>query len=709
MQCGSAGTVLGRTFAPLPNAVNWRELPELEVATDPTPAEGTPAVGDARADDKPVPVPELNPEGEALAASEEYFGDPPAAEDGMDDTEIDAPAATADHDSGVAELLDETDKSESERVKATDATTRRNFRPEATELEPELLDDLTATEPPTESNSGGSLYPGKLPSVRAPGWDQSGAVAGLDQDERRPTPRPHRPESAPELEPSSAPSLAAFHDAVVNDNLPAMTPVDEPQQGTKIRRQLTAVDQAAKELARAALQAEIEKEEKRALAHYEPEEGEIPPSPEVAKRFDVILQLGKGGMAVVYLCRDPRRGGKVLAVKDIRAEMKPGMKVEQRVEHEAMLLKELDHPGIVKVYDFLKFPRGSAIVMEFIDGLPLDHEIGAGRRITWDFGARILREIGAALGYAHQHGVIHRDIKPDNILYSERHSVMKLVDFGLARMFGDPTEIHMTRTGMVVGTPHYMSPEQVSGKTLDQRSDVYSFGATLYYLLTGQRHVEGSNVMDILEQQRSKDIVPPSHLRREIPGWLGYIVGKMMEIKPDDRYQSMEEVLQDLDRAERDPDNFVRDNPRGPVKRYAGLELAPFPPETDSYAGGAHATTGTEPAPEGWPSSQSPEAGERITHRVPAARRHTTRRQESGEEAELKQELPALDEEVTPAQISAMLREISGRLEKAEKRQVGPGVLVLIVLLSVLIVMLLIIGGLLLAMRDPRIRAVLGL
>ncbi|MCZ7605730.1 MAG: hypothetical protein M5U25_06550 [Planctomycetota bacterium] len=167
------------------------------MAIDPTPAEGMPAVGDAHADDKPAPVPELTPEGEALAAPEEYFGDPPTAEPVVDDTEIDTPAPASDYDTGVAELLDETDKSESERLKAADATTKRNFKSEAAELEPELLDDLTATETPTESSSGGSLYPGKLPSVRAPGWDQSGAVAGLDQDERRPTPRPHRPESAP--------------------------------------------------------------------------------------------------------------------------------------------------------------------------------------------------------------------------------------------------------------------------------------------------------------------------------------------------------------------------------------------------------------------------------------------------------------------------------------------------------------------------------
>lgn len=667
-------------------------------------------------------VPELNPEGAPVEdATDGLFGgsvdetEQPGKEDdefispetGMVDQVFDAPT---DKDTGfepvedsateIDDDKDDTDRADSTRLEATKRDTH-GFGDDAAELEPETGTDLTADTASESANA--SLYPGRVPNVRAPGWEQSGVIERSDVN-RRKVERPGRPESAPELEPASAPSLAAFNEDAPHhsEDAPAMTPVEEPavQKGT--RRHYTAVDQAAKELARAALAAEIEKEEKQALRGYEPEEGEVPPSPEVAKRFDVILQLGKGGMAVVYLCRDPRRSGKVYAVKDIRAEMKPGMKVEQRVEHEAMLLKELDHPGIVKVYDFLKFQRGSAIVMEYIDGLPLDHEIGAGRRIHWDFGARILGEIGKALEYAHKYGVIHRDIKPDNILWSERHNVMKLVDFGLARMYGDQTEVHMTRTGMVVGTPHYMSPEQVSGKNLDGRSDVYSFGATLYYLLTGQRHVEGTNVMDILEQQRSKDILPPSHTRHDIPAWLSYIIGKMMEIKPDDRYQSMTEVLKDLEKARANPETFVRDNPRGAVKRYGGKELAPFAPESDAYD---HEPSG------GWPSSQSPApAGDRTTNKVSARHRKTTKHQtpSSSQVSAALPEVTELDENVTPAQMSAMLRQISTRLEDAEKRQVGPGVLVLIVLLSVLIVMLLIAAGLLLAMRDPRIRAMLG-
>jgi serine/threonine protein kinase len=655
------------------------------VETDSTPSEGVPALGPRRRIDRPATVPELDPE----AQSDGYFTPPPIDDEVDPDTE--AGHRFEPEDESATEIRDDTDVPTPADQEETGVPTRRNVR-SAAELEPESTD--APTDAPTESGSAGSLYPGKLKSVRAPGWDSSAAITRVDIDKRNTTPPPRKGVSAPALEPASAPSLASYAEKAGEDVL-AMTPAEDRKHTSNIRRPFTAVDQAAKELARAALQAEIEKEDKRALQSYEPEEGEIPPSPEVAKRFDVILQLGKGGMAVVYLCRDPRRSGKVLAVKDIRAEMKPGMKVEQRVEHEAMLLKELDHPGIVKVYDFLKFQRGSAIVMEYIDGLPLDHEIGAGRRITWDFGVRILREIGSALHYAHGVGVIHRDIKPDNILYSERHSIMKLVDFGLARMYGDPTELHMTRTGMVVGTPHYMSPEQVSGKVLDQRSDVYSFGATLYYLLTGTRHVEGSNIMDILEQQRSKNILPPGHLRREIPGWLSYIVGKMMEIKPDDRYQTMQEALDDVDAAEADPENFVANNPRGPVKRYGGVELVINLPETDGYL--------SEEGADGIPSSQSFDLDERPTNRVVRRGGNTTRKKKPSSV-----EVAALPEEVTPAKISAMLQEISGRLEKAEKRQVGPGMLVLIILLSVLVVMLAITGGLLLAQREGYLQRFFG-
>ena len=453
----------------------------------------------------------------------------------------------------------------------------------------------------------------------------------------------------------------------------------------------------------------------RALANLNLDEEEIPPSPEIAKRFDVVLQLGKGGMAVVYLCRDPRQKGKIVAVKDIRTELKPGMRMAERVEHEVMLLKELDHPRIVKVYDLLKFPRGSAIIMEYIDGLPLDHEIGAGRRITWDFGVRILREIGEALAYAHSRGVIHRDLKPDNILYSERHNMMKLVDFGLARLYGEEVDVSMTRTGMVVGTPHYMSPEQVSGKQLDQRSDVYSFGATLYYLITGQRHVEGSNIMDILEQQRSGNIVPPSYINRDMPEWLAYIIGKMMEIKADDRYQSMSEVLEDLRAAEADPVNFVRNNRRGVVKRYGGRPLMPYEAEPDAAAGDQDgerkpkartARLQDEPmpnmavlpaalaptsAPALPPVAEAAAPGERPTHRV---------------EDRIEESLPALDSnQGIPApplavaqlvEISELVREVSKRIQRTEEKVEQQGMsaltMFLIVMLSSLVSASMIVG-----------------
>lgn len=587
----------------------------------------------------------------------------------------------------------------------------------ATELEPE---DATGTEALTETPGQGasSVYPGQLSGVRAPGWDHSGTRNQAEVRARESN--RHRPQSAPELQPSSVPNLTAMPKQG-GDRAGQATPPPPTAAQPPMRKTHSIVEEAAKELARAALAAEIEKEEKRAMHGYTPEEGEIPPSPEVAKRFDVILQLGKGGMGVVYLCRDPRGKGKVIAVKDIRTELKPGMKVEQRVEHEAKLLKELDHPGIVKVYDFLKFPRGSAIVMEFIDGLPLDHEIGAGRRITWDFGVRVLKEIGAALGYAHSRGVIHRDIKPDNILYSERHNVMKLVDFGLARIYGEPMDVHLTRTGMVVGTPHYMSPEQVSGKQLDQRSDVYSFGATLYYLMTGQRHVEGSNVMDILEQQRSREITPPSWVQRDIPAWVSYVIGKMMEIKLDDRYQSMAAVLAEVEQAEKDPEAFLASPPRGPVKRYGNRPLiqaaAAETTPVSGLAQAANAENGeevyhldqTDQPPPALPaaSPQAPETPERQTDRVKPKKERRTDAAARGVLELLHQSDE--DQAVSLAQVSGLLKQISARLDESEKRQMSPGVLMLVVLLSTLAVVLLVVGGLLLAAREGFLARLLNL
>jgi serine/threonine protein kinase len=547
--------------------------------------------------------------------------------------------------------------------------------PSRPEFEPvrDNPDDSSSPESASESAFAPGSPAGRSRNVRAPGWDVTAVrpaheVPPMKRDTPA-NPKPQASRDAPALEPVKTAKLDRATAAVPAQKPPeedTRPPADKGERSRITSRRVErvefrAVDEAAKELARAALQAEIEREEKLALQGFQAEDGEVPPSPEVAKRFDVILQLGRGGMSVVYLCRDPRQGGKVVAVKDIRAELKPGMKVEQRVEHEARLLKELSHPNIVKVYDFLKFNRGSAIVMEYVDGMPLDHEIGAGRRMSWDFGVRVMRQIGLALEYAHDKGVIHRDLKPDNILFSERHGVMKLVDFGLARIFGDGPDMHMTRTGMVVGTPHYMSPEQVSGKALDQRSDVYSFGATIYYLLTGQRHVEGTNIMDILEQQRSRNIVPPGHVRRDVPAWLSYIVGKMMEIRPEDRYPDIRAVLDDLDRAEADPESFTRAQPRGPVKRFAGKPLV-----LNEFSSMDVPAEPAQLKPESNPSTPLP------------------LEPPPGRNAE---------------QISALLVEISTRLERAEKRSLTPVHLILLVGLTALIVALAVAAGLLLALR----------
>ncbi|MCC6573025.1 MAG: protein kinase [Planctomycetes bacterium] len=584
---------------------------------------------------------------------------------------------------------------------------------------PDILDDETTGPPPgpmrqRESSRLTSQRP-SVPPIPVPGGNDF-APPAREQVERLPRPNsPPRVERAPDVELAPAseaeittgerpmnrrltPTPSEFADT---DPPAPMLPRDDTSASVQVK------DSPPGDTDENAPAAEPKVEV------VNDEDEEIPPSPEIAKRFDVVLQLGRGGMAVVYLCRDPQQKGKIVAVKDIRTEMKPGLRMMERVEHEVMLLKTLDHPGIVKVYDLLKFPRGSAIVMEYIDGLPLDHELGRGRRLTWDFGVRVLREIGAALGYAHSKGVIHRDLKPDNILYSERHNVMKLVDFGLARLYGDEVDISMTRTGMVVGTPHYMSPEQVSGKQLDQRSDVYSFGATLYYLITGKRHIEATNVMDILEQQRSSTILPPTHINRHIPAWFAYILGKMMELDPAQRYPTMAAVLDDLKLAERDPDNFVLNNPRGPVKRFGIHPLVPIPPEpvptvtaTDQPAPPAGMATATDNARHST-EPELPAAG------APASQPSATReflpvaaapRPASGDTAI---EIGRQQESAKLSELAGLVREMSGRLEKAEKDRVSALTMFLIVLLSALIACGTLVGVLVWAYQSGKIPALL--
>ncbi len=594
----------------------------------------------------------------------------------------------------------------------TGAPERRTAVPGQRRL-PDLLDDETAVAGPAsrESSRPTARRAGAIPPIPVPGGTGDFAPPPREQL-ARPVSPPRSPKAQDlELAPASDPDIRTG---------------DSPmrERVTPTPSEFADTDPPSPILPRAGSSTSVQIKEDLPSADDEPpspaepkievlsdEDEESPPSPEISKRFDVILQLGRGGMAVVYLCRDPQQKGKIVAVKDIRTEMKPGLRMMERVEHEVMLLKTLDHPAIVKVYDLLKFPRGSAIVMEYIDGLPLDHELGRGRRLTWDFGVRVLREIGAALGYAHSRGVIHRDLKPDNILYSERHNVMKLVDFGLARLYGDEVDISMTRTGMVVGTPHYMSPEQVSGKQLDQRSDVYSFGATLYYLITGKRHIEATNVMDILEQQRSNTILPPSHINRHIPAWFGYIIGKMMELDPNERYPNMNAVLADLKLAEQDPDHFVLTNPRGPVKRFGTHPLVPFPMDVLAPAAATPASrTALDFTARGLPPAQTqpPQSPALPRPTPPAAPPDRARRSTEPElpvinkpqTAQLKAADTAL--EVRGAadvrgmiELATLVRDISGRLEKAEKERVSSLTLFLMVLLGALIACSLLLGALL--------------
>ncbi len=256
--------------------------------------------------------------------------------------------------------------------------------------------------------------------------------------------------------------------------------------------------------------------------------------------FTITDELGKGGMGVVMKAVR-ESDGVVAAVKLIQEHEAKDAQYIARFEREAAVLQGLQHPNILKVYDHGRNEDGVFyIVMEFVDGPSVGDVIHRYGRIPPAQAMRIILDTSKALKSAHGHNVIHRDIKPDNILLTQDGKV-KLADFGLAK---DTTDnARLTLTGQVMGTPAFMSPEQGQGEKVDFRSDIYSLGVTLYYMLAGERPFSGSTPLEVVVKQIQDD---PPDLREKVPGLpppLCALVETMMAKTPDDRQQDHQEVV----------------------------------------------------------------------------------------------------------------------------------------------------------------------
>ncbi|HMI82995.1 MAG TPA: serine/threonine-protein kinase [Polyangiaceae bacterium] len=262
-------------------------------------------------------------------------------------------------------------------------------------------------------------------------------------------------------------------------------------------------------------------------------------------RYEVETVLGEGGMGVVYVVRH-RSLDKRFALKVMRAEMARDNELAARFIQEARAAAAIFHPNVVQITDFGELPNDAPyFVMELLDGAPLSKLLKMGGPPPFARALRILKQVAAALGAAHSAGVVHRDLKPDNI-HVTSNDVVKVLDFGVAKVAGAG---RLTRTGMVYGTPHYMSPEQASGDDVDHRADIYALGIIMYEMFAGRVPFEADSYMGVLTKHMFMLPEPPSRVNaavREL-GALEDVTLKCLEKKPHARYPSMEALLAEIE------------------------------------------------------------------------------------------------------------------------------------------------------------------
>ena len=271
-------------------------------------------------------------------------------------------------------------------------------------------------------------------------------------------------------------------------------------------------------------------------------------------RYEIISEIGQGAMGVVYRALDPLLE-RTVAIKTISLDLSKDEfeEFEQRFYREARSAGRLNHPNIVTIHDVGNTENVAYMAMEFLEGVELRDIMDAGTLLDLDRIVEIVSQVADGLAFAHEHGVVHRDIKPSNIMIL-KNGVAKITDFGIALI---PSSSR-TMAGMVLGSPKYMSPEQVVGQDVDRRSDIFSLGVLLYEMLTSKPPFRGENISAIMYRILNEMPMAPATLKPELPEAFDYIVAKALAKHPDDRYQSADEMAEDLRnyRALQTPLNF---------------------------------------------------------------------------------------------------------------------------------------------------------
>ncbi|CAN5601992.1 hypothetical protein BH11CYA1_BH11CYA1_28800 [soil metagenome] len=273
---------------------------------------------------------------------------------------------------------------------------------------------------------------------------------------------------------------------------------------------------------------------------------------ELPKQYTVIGQIKSGGMGAIYKVEN--RFTKVIyAVKVINQEGAKDASMRQRFIAEAKAASLLKHPNICQTLDFgVSDNHVLYLVMEWLGGISLQQKVSRDGPLAESEVTTILQQIASGLHHAHEHNVVHRDLKPDNIMLSRDHSgstVVHIVDFGVAKVISEntPSKDGLTKVGTLLGTPLYMSPEQANGDKVDTRADIYSLGCLVYFALSGTPPFIGNSLLDTLYQHVHKP-PPPLDSNLKISNAMNSIMMKALEKKPEDRYQNMNELLVDLDK-----------------------------------------------------------------------------------------------------------------------------------------------------------------
>lgn len=264
----------------------------------------------------------------------------------------------------------------------------------------------------------------------------------------------------------------------------------------------------------------------------------------IANRYKVEKQIGKGAFGVVVLVTDMMVNEEII-LKFLNAHMSSDENIIQRFIHELRYARKITHENIIRIYDFITFGRSYAISMEYFDSHSIAFEIKMNKNPNIKRMLRIFVDICKGVGYAHSRDVIHRDLKPANILINDNDEV-KIVDFGLAAA-ASSADSRITRTGILVGTPTYMAPEQVRARAIDQRTDIYSLGILMYEIFVGRAPYKGEDHLATLFQHVEGKAVPAHQANPRITEALSAVIMKAMAVNPEARYQTVDELRKDIE------------------------------------------------------------------------------------------------------------------------------------------------------------------